>query len=143
MKRFLSIILVALMVASVNAATLRVSASGDNSDGSTWAKAYQTIQAALAVAVTGDEVWVQQGVYVIDSDVNQLNYVGGVNVYGGFIGTETTLASRSVDPALTVVSGDENSVDYYRLLTGLQVRTINEKTCLKAAYWEEWEEKVA
>ena len=39
-------------------ATLRVKNTGDGTDGTTWAKAYQTIALALAAASGGDTIWV-------------------------------------------------------------------------------------
>jgi hypothetical protein len=116
MKKKLSCIIVFFMVATIHATTLRVSATGDNSDGSTWAKAFTSIQAATAVAVTGDEIWVKQGTYVIVDEATQLNFKSGVNVYGGFIGTEATRAARSNNPALTIISQDIAPATNFRLL---------------------------
>lgn len=121
MKKKLSFIIVFFMVATIHAATLRVSATGDNSDGSTWAKAFTTIQAATAVAVTGDEIWVQQGTYVILNAAAQLNFKNGVNVYGGFDGTETARTARSTNPALTIISHDTAPATNFRLLISLDL----------------------
>jgi hypothetical protein len=124
MKRKLSFIIVFFMVATIHAATLRVSATGDNSDGSTWAKAFTTIQAATAVAVSGDEIWVQQGTYVILNAAAQLNFKSGVNVYGGFVGTETALPARSTSPALTIISHDTAPATAFRLLTSVALNDL-------------------
>lgn len=124
MKKKLSFIIVFFMVATIHAATLRVSATGDNSDGSTWAKAFTTIQAATAVAVTGDEIWVKQGTYVILNVATQLNFKTGVNVYGGFVGTETTRAARSTNPALTIISQDTAPPTVFRLLTSVALNDL-------------------
>ncbi|MBI9061880.1 MAG: hypothetical protein JEZ14_07810 [Marinilabiliaceae bacterium] len=121
MKKLLSLVLISFVVLSANAAVLRVAASGDNSDGSSWAKAFQTIQGALAVATVGDEVWVSQGTYVISTEATQLSMVSGVNVYGGFAGTETTLNARSTNAALTVVTYDEAATETFRLLVSVDL----------------------
>jgi hypothetical protein len=124
MKKKLSFLIVFFTVATMHAATLRVSAAGDNSDGSSWAKAFTTIQAATAVAGTGDEIWVQQGTYVIVAEASQLNFKSGVNVYGGFVGTEATRAARSTNPALTIISHDTAPATVFRLLTSAALNDL-------------------
>lgn len=124
MKKNLSLIIVFFMVATLQASTLRVSATGDNSDGSTWAKAYSSIQAALTASVSGDEIWVQQGTYVIVSEITQLKFVSGVSVYGGFVGTETTRSARSTNPALTIISQDTAPATNFRLLVSTALNDL-------------------
>ena len=104
------------MTIGVHATILRVSGAGNNSDGSSWANGYQTIQAALNVAVSGDEIWVKQGTYIIYNDLEQLNYKEGVNIYGGFVGDEMTISQRNTNAALTIISHDENGAGNFRLL---------------------------
>jgi len=57
-KIFSVIILVFLFIFTlpIHAAILYVATDGDNSDGSTWAKAYQTIQAAVTASTIGDVI---------------------------------------------------------------------------------------
>jgi predicted outer membrane repeat protein len=62
-----------------------VARSGDGSDGLSWITAYTDLQAALAQAVTDDQIWIATGVYTPGlqrSDTFQL--VEGVAVYDGF-----------------------------------------------------------
>src|SRR5437867_4288640 len=63
--------------------------SGAN-NGTSWANAYTDLQSALAVASSGDEVWVAAGTYkpgnIRDATFSPKN---GVAMYGGFDGTET------------------------------------------------------
>jgi hypothetical protein len=107
-------------VATQAQTTYYVAASGDDSDGSSWATAYKTIPQALAAASSGDEVWVKRGTYVIADENSQLTYVEGVDVYGGFAGTETALSGRSTDPSLTIIEHDPNlaAANIFRLLQG-------------------------
>lgn len=107
-------------VATQAQTTYYVAADGDDSDGSSWAKAYKTIPQALAAASSGDEVWVKQGTYVIADENSQLTYVEGVDVYGGFAGTESALSGRSTDPSLTIIEHDPNlaAANIFRLLQG-------------------------
>ena len=56
----------------VNATVYYVSPSGNGSTGLSWANAYTSIQPALAAAAIGDEIWVAQGTYIIQSVETQL-----------------------------------------------------------------------
>ncbi len=86
-------------------------ASGAN-DGSSWANAHQGvdgIQAALALAIAGDEIWVAQGTYKPTATLTRtiaIDMKTGVAILGGFAGGET-LASQA-DPVAnpTILSGD-------------------------------------
>ena len=80
---------------------------------SSWANAC-TLQTALNVAVSGDEIWVSAGTYKPTTTTDRtVSFVlkNNVAVYGGFAGTETLRAQR--DPALNVsiLSGDIGTVD--------------------------------
>ncbi len=112
--------LVAVMVSATNAQTVWYvddsSTSGLN-DGSDWANAFVELQAALAVATTGDEIRVGQGVYTPDFDVNSNGHSGdreasfqlisGVKLCGGYAGvTEVDPDVRNVALYETVLSGD-------------------------------------
>ncbi|MFN0134996.1 MAG: IPT/TIG domain-containing protein [Phycisphaerae bacterium] len=83
-------------------------------DGTSWSSAYQAIELAVAAAHArngGDpaddvsEIWVARGTYLPTGFFYLPNYVG---IYGGFIGTETTLSQRDADPFTnkTVISGN-------------------------------------
>lgn len=123
MKKGLFFMAVMFMSVTMHASILRVASTGNNADGSSWANAYTTIKAALSTAVSGDEIWVQQGTYTIVSEATQLNFKEGVNVYGGFVGTETVLNQRSTNPALTTISHVVSSTGDYRLLTSIALNT--------------------
>ena len=82
--------------------------------GGSWADAYPHLQDALAVAVSGDQLWVAEGVYYPDEGTGQTDndvlsiftIQTGVAVYGGFAGTETQLTQRNPALHLTILSGD-------------------------------------
>lgn len=91
--------------------------SGCAGDGSSWANAYTDISCALAEASSNSEAWIMRGLYVpgpISANTFQLR--NGLDLYGGFAGTETSRNQRpafvlptstTVDPAqYTVLSGD-------------------------------------
>jgi predicted outer membrane repeat protein len=80
-------------------------------DGTSWATAYRYLRDALAVSAPGDSLYITKGTYKPDdSEVNLISPAGsfkgdrdasfnlnGVNVYGGFAGTETDPGSRPQD----------------------------------------------
>jgi hypothetical protein len=72
---------------------VRVSPLGDDTDGSTWAKARRSVTNAIAQAAqTGGEVWVAQGTYT-----ERIRPSAFVYLHGGFAGTETNRGQS--DPA--------------------------------------------
>ncbi len=80
-----------------------VDASSSTPDGQTWATAYPSLHTALAVAGSGDEIWVAGGVYTATSP---FDLKSGVEVYGGFAATETLRTQRDWLAHQTVLSGD-------------------------------------
>ncbi|RCK72025.1 MAG: Fibronectin type III domain protein [Anaerolineae bacterium] len=83
-----------------------------NCDGS-WANAC-TLQRALTVAVSGDEIWVKAGVhYPGASGLPNLTFQlkSGVAIYGGFNGTETSRDQRNWTANKTILSGDIDKND--------------------------------
>src|SRR6056297_1640229 len=91
---------------------VNATASGAN-DGSSWADAYTDLNDALASAAAGDQVWVAAGTYVpgTDPDNSFYNLSDGVELYGGFNGTEAALGDRDVAANETILSGDVNGDD--------------------------------
>jgi hypothetical protein len=106
-----------LVVAFVaNATVYYVNSAGGGSTGLSWSNAFQTIQPALSAATVGDEIWVAQGTYEIQNEETQLVIKGGVNVYGGFIGTETSKSARNTNPDLTIITHKSAVETNFRLL---------------------------
>ena len=94
-------------------------------DCTTWADAC-TLQTALGDAGFGDEIWVMQGTHVpgtLRTDTFQL--VNGVEVYGGFDGTETVRNARDPATNLTILSGDIDGDDSQNPITNLDTVTGN------------------
>ncbi len=78
---------------------LYVSEDGDDSnDGYSWAQALRSPAAALTLAAAGaaTEIWIATGTYNAGT-LNGFEIPSGVTVYGGFLGTEQTLAERSYE----------------------------------------------
>jgi len=95
--------------ASLSGATIHVDASLSGGDGISWATAYGDLQDALSTAMTGDEIWVKNGTYFPTSGTDRNVYFqvpSGVKLYGGFVGTETSLAAWNPAASTTILSGD-------------------------------------
>ncbi len=83
-------------------------------NGASWTDAFRFLQDALGAAQAGDEIWVAGGVYRPDQGAGQLAgsraaaffVPSDVRLYGGFAGTESTLAQRAGLFESTVLSGD-------------------------------------
>ena len=89
MKRNCLILLFLVASLSANATIRYVSMLGnDNNNGTAWHVAKRSIDGALSDAVQGDTVFVAIGTYEKFSARN------GVHVFGGFLGTEQSLAQR-------------------------------------------------
>jgi hypothetical protein len=83
-------------------------ATGSN-NGTSWINAFTSLQAALTAATSGKTIWVARGVYkpatTLDRNIN-FKVKNNVSMYGGFAGTETTLAARVVASNPTMLDGD-------------------------------------
>ena len=91
----------------------------DSGDGLSWANADKTLQAALAVAVSGDEIWVKAGLYnpdegpghTLNDRTETFQLIDGVEMYGGFAGTETSRDERDWLSNDTILGGDLSGND--------------------------------
>ncbi len=120
MKKTTILILLSFAFMALSAKVYYVSPDGDNSDGTTWEKAFTSILEAQAKVESPAEIWVKQGTYnVTDTTLTIMN---GISVYGGFAGTETSFDARSTDPSLTILKGNNQ----YRVVTAAS--DISEET---------------
>ena len=83
---------------------VNLNASGSG-DGSSWDNAFTNLESALAIATSGNEIWVAQGIY---TPQNSFELKDGVEIYGGFAGGETELTARDVKNNLTILSGNNS-----------------------------------
>ena len=87
---------------------VNAAASGAN-NGTSWQNAYPDLQAALAAATAGQQIWVAAGTYKPTAGTDRaisFKLKAGVAIYGGFAGGETALEQRNWRTHGTVLSGD-------------------------------------
>ena len=103
-----------------------VDGAADGSNlGTSWINAFTSLQSALGAAHSGDQIWVAEGTYRPTSGTDRtISFAlgNGVDVYGGFAGTETTLSQRNVGQNVTILSGDignqgDNSDNSYNVVS--------------------------
>lgn len=95
-----------------------VKTDGNNSNsGTSWSEAKLTLQAALDLAVSGDQIWVKEGIYKPSYDYGlgggsryfHFRLKNGVSLFGGFDGSEPSnydLSLRNFIDNETILSGD-------------------------------------
>jgi predicted outer membrane repeat protein len=95
---------------------VKSNAAGSN-NGTSWLNAFNDLQSALDVATNGDQIWVAAGTYkpskdhtgsATPTDVREKVFIlnNGVKLYGGFAGTEPSIAERNIALNVTILSGD-------------------------------------
>lgn len=101
---------------SVQAERYYVSENGEGL-GTSWDDAMSSLTAALEMTQDGDEIWVAIGTYfpTTENDRSQSFMIpSGVQVLGGFDGTEETLMDRDLTNGVSILSGeigDKKSVE--------------------------------
>ncbi|MCF8055225.1 MAG: hypothetical protein K9K37_01125 [Desulfocapsa sp.] len=83
-------------------AVVYVDTNSPGGDGTSWASAYTTLEAAIAANDEGQEFWIAQGTYLPSATMYPL---AGSSFYGGFKGTEKKRNFRHIDKYPTVIDG--------------------------------------
>jgi len=106
LRFFFAFCVLAAVASPLHAAdTLFVSAIAEpGGDGQSWNAPFRGLDAALAQAVEGDEIWIARGAYPIDAAGTVLPK--GVALYGGFVGNEDLREERDWFRRPTVVALD-------------------------------------
>jgi len=107
------------LCANLSAVTYHVDGgkADDSGDGLSWANAKKTLQAAVALAGSGDEIWVKAGTYKpndLTGTTDRAQFFSmkdGVEIFGGFAGAETLRGERDPAANMTVLSGDLDGDD--------------------------------
>ncbi len=103
-----------MLAFSMNAQVYVKSDASGNSDGTSWANAYESVEKALANAASG-EIWIAAGTYnpggITPDNLSVFAINSNIAMYGGFNGTETILSQRDPATNVTILSGDLNDDD--------------------------------
>ncbi|MEO1129159.1 MAG: LamG-like jellyroll fold domain-containing protein [Planctomycetota bacterium] len=111
-------------------------------DGRSWSTAFD-LQAALAAAQPGDEIWVAQGIYAPSQSDPAMSFAlpDSVRVLGGFAGTESASAQRDATAHETVLSGDlpngtsnDNASHHVLTATSTTVATVLDGFTIQDGY---------
>jgi len=108
MKRYLAVLIALFYMSTLWSKTIYVhnSATGSN-NGKSWSNAYVSLQSAISQAISGDEIWVAEGVYVPGNKVSDyFKAKAGVSLYGGFNGSESLREERNPLLYKSVLSGE-------------------------------------
>ena len=107
-------------------------ATGANNGGS-WANAYTSLQQALNVT-NNQDIWVKSGTYKPHVSDRATSFVvpSGVNIYGGFNGTESLLSERDWIANPTIISGDLSGNDDANVSFSNPLRNDNSYHLVKA-----------
>jgi hypothetical protein len=79
--------------------------------GTSWATAKRTIEEAVTAAPSGDQIWIKAGTYEPASTPSPFGSRIGIvitkaiSIYGGFAGTETSLAQRNLAGNPVIIKG--------------------------------------
>jgi subtilisin family serine protease len=87
-----------------------VDVNGDDSNGTSWAHAFNDINSAVTAARDGDEIWVAKGTYVL---TDTINVDEAIRIYGGFDATETQRSQRDWENNVTTVDGNDSVRCFY------------------------------
>ena len=99
--------LLACCTAGPAGAAVRYVQSGQTNqppDGLAWATAYPNVQQALTTAAAGDQIWVASGIYL-----ENLLLPDGIELYGGFSGTEFAIPQRDWLRYPTILDGQRSN----------------------------------
>ncbi len=100
--------------------------SSGSPDGTSWSTAYTSLADALGNATSDQEIWVAQGTYYPTDDTDRttsFTLIPDVDVYGGFIGDETSRDARDWESNVTILTGDIGTAgvstdNSYHVVTG-------------------------
>jgi len=120
----LLLLLTAPLLPAQNTWYVKHNATGSAS-GQSWADAFPELKTALTQAQAGDAIWVAQGTYLPDTGTNRdetFLLKSGVQLFGGFAGTESGVNQRIIAEHPVVLSGNigdtaDSTDNSYTILT--------------------------
>lgn len=135
----ISIVLTAIFSLSLQLSATNIIFVKENAigNGTSWRTATGDLQAALQAATSGTQIWVAEGIYYpancdrcSDRDRSIVfNVKDGVELYGGFDGTETKLIQRKWRQHPTTLSGNIGRADNLdNSFSVVYTRNVSKKT---------------
>jgi hypothetical protein len=121
-------ILIALLFPFLGHSKIWFVAQGMDGDGSSWSNAQGNLNSILALAETGDQVWVKFGTYTpTQSKDRSISFIipSGVSLYGGFEGTEDQVDQRDLSVYQTILSGNIGDEAVYTDNSYSVILTVN------------------
>jgi hypothetical protein len=82
---------------------------GSTGDGSSWENSFGDLQQALIAAKPVDQIWVAKGIYLPTTNNDRhASFIipKGLQLFGGFSGTESSINQRDLVNNLTILSGE-------------------------------------
>lgn len=125
MYKFIALIVLTIVSTKAYSAIIYVNANASGANnGTSWANAYTDLQSALSVAFINDDIWVAAGTYKpTQTNTRTISFVmkNGVDIFGGFAGTETSISERNIAANPTTLSGDigalgDNTDNTYKIV---------------------------
>ncbi|MDP1803128.1 MAG: T9SS type A sorting domain-containing protein [Bacteroidota bacterium] len=103
---YLFILLVAGAFSSYSVTRFVTPAGNGSMNGSSWLNAFPStsLQIAINLSGSGDEVWVATGIYYTTSSATRsisFSMKNNVSIYGSFVGTETSITQRNLTAGLS------------------------------------------
>lgn len=97
-------------------------------DGTSWQSANNNVNAAAKLAnITGREIWMKEGVYYGDTTADYaFSFVGAMNLYGGFAGTEEAVGDRDAASHPTILDGQGRRPVLHATTTSSYTMKIND-----------------
>ncbi|MCC6491094.1 MAG: right-handed parallel beta-helix repeat-containing protein, partial [Candidatus Hydrogenedentes bacterium] len=100
-------------------------------NGTSWANAFTTIQAAINASSSGDTLWIAEGSYA-----ESLTLANGVQLFGGFSGVETLFAQRDIEAHAVIIdartAAGGSPADHGVILQGVDSTVLDGLTIMGA-----------
>nr|WP_319401005.1 T9SS type A sorting domain-containing protein [uncultured Carboxylicivirga sp.] len=113
-KQLLAIVSAICCALSMNAGVIYVKTSPESTAWNAQSTVYTNLESAITAAQAGDEIWLAEGTYYVTNSADasqELLIEKSVSIYGGFVGTETTVTERNWKLHPTIISGDIGVTD--------------------------------
>ncbi len=82
-------------------------------DGSSWSKAFNSIENAIHFSAEGEEVWISQGLYAPEKPLSPKK---NMRFYGGFSGNEIYFIQRDPNQLKTIIDGQNSLAHIFYIL---------------------------